>query len=308
MTAAEFTQQFAEGCYRAGTGHEDVVFVTRRRRQYKGALYFQDGLCVRAVMEGGGDWSFPDHSPLNEIRFLLQFDDEKPLATAVEQGRLLFGQSPEAEALKKEFLANFRIARNLFAHPQFTINGAGDGAALERLIRSAIWLTPKSVAGFNADQFTELGPDRQRNLDAAVKRFSEVAVQVPPDAPATDEQFHEAAGAFAKMLEILEPYVPIPDEARKVENALAEVGKEFPAWVLNWDYELGSDSDDLAAVWVNVYVDDRTASAGQLGRYASEWTTKVRKSLTAAGVDRWPYVRVRTGREHKGAGLIHATS
>src|SRR3954454_17658475 len=102
-------------------------------------------------MEGGGDWSYPDHSPLNEIRFLLQFDGDKPLAAAVEQGRLLFQQSPEEEASKKEFLANFRVARNLFAHPRVVVDGGGDAAALERrLIRSAIWLTPKSVAGFNA--------------------------------------------------------------------------------------------------------------------------------------------------------------
>src|SRR4051812_39142633 len=109
MTATEFTQKFdKEGRYRAGTGHEDVVFVTRTRRPYKGRLNFQDGLCMRAEMEGGGDWSSPDHSPLNEIRFLLQFDEDKPLATAVEQGRVLFHQSPEEEASRKEFLVNFR--------------------------------------------------------------------------------------------------------------------------------------------------------------------------------------------------------
>ena len=42
------------------------------------------------------------------------------------------------------------------------------------------------------------------------------------------------------MLEILDPYLPIPDEARKVEKAGG--GRqviEFPARALNWDYELG---------------------------------------------------------------------
>lgn len=301
MTAIEFTEKFEEmGRYRAVNGYENVTFVTRTRRRYPGRVHFRDGFCVRVEMDGGGDWSYPDQSPLNEIRLLLQFDEDKPLAIAVDHGRVLFQQSSEKEASKKEFLANFRVARNLFAHPQVDVDGRQDAAALERmLIRSAIWLTPKSVEAFNADQFPELGPDRQFELQSAVKRFQEVADQVPADAPATDVQFRTATEAFTVMRDILAPYVSIPEEARKVEKALAEVGKEFPTWVINWDYELGSDSDDAAAVWVNVFADNSTAPIPQLGRYASDWTTKIRTSLTVAGIDRWPYVRVRTGDEHK---------
>lgn len=302
MTAAEFIQRFdEEGRYRTGTGREDVVFVSRGRRRHRGRLHFRGGLCVRAEMEGGGDWSYPDESPLNAIRFLLQFDEDQPLATAVAQGRMVFGQSRAGEASKKEFLVNFRVARNLFAHPQVVMaSGGGDPAAVERkLVRSALWLTPKSVAGFNAEDFRELGPDRRRELDAAVQAFREVAGQVPANAPATEEQFHKGAGAFTRLLEILAPYVPVADEARKVEAALAAVNKELAEWVLNWDYELGSDADGLPAVWVDVFADERGSPLSQLGGYVAGWTAKMRESLMAAGIDRWPYVRVRTGREHK---------
>ncbi len=302
MMATEFTEKFDNGGrYRAGSGHEDVVFVSRNRRQFKGRLHFLNGLCVRAEMEGGGDWSYPDHSPLNEIRFQLQPDGDEPLAAAVNQGRLFFQLSPEEEASKKEFLANFRIARNLFAHAQFGVDGGVDdaGALEKKRIRSAIWLTPNSVMGFNAEHFSELGPVQQRDLDAAVKKFGEVAVRVPSDTLPTDEQYRHAAENFAKMLEILDPYLPISDEARKIEKALAEVGKEFPAWVLNWDFELGDDADGAAAVWVNIFADDLTAPIPQLGKYASEWTTKVRKALSSLGIARWPFMRIRTGGEHK---------
>jgi hypothetical protein len=168
------------------------------------------------------------------------------------------------------------------------------------LARAAIWLTPKSVAGFNAADFPELGLDRQRELQSAVQDFLAVARQVPADKPATDEQYGNASVAFLKLLDILGPYLPLPDEAKKVEAALRSV--DFPTWVVNWDYELGSDSDGAAAVWVNVFADEQTVPRQHLGRAASELTTKVRQAFSASGVDRWPYIRMKTSFEHK-AGL-----
>ena len=46
------------------------------------------------------------------------------------------------------------------------------------------------------------------------------------------------------------------DEARGVEAALRTVN--YPAWVVNWDYELESDADGVPAVWVNIFADDQT--------------------------------------------------
>src|SRR4051812_28139365 len=98
---------------------------------------------------------------------------------------------------KQEFLDNFRVARNLFVHPRVETDSPNlDREALERRIaRAAIWLTPKSVKGFNADDFAELGPDRQRELQAAVGEFLEVASQVPSKDPATSEQLGKATTA-----------------------------------------------------------------------------------------------------------------
>jgi hypothetical protein len=200
---------------------------------------------------------------------------------------------------KQDFLANLRIARRLFAHARVETDSPNpDPAALERQIaRAAIWLTPKSVSGFNAADFPELGPDRQGELQAAVREFLEVAKEVPPDQPATPEQLGNARVAFAKVLQILQPYLPTPREGEQVEEALE--GVRFPVWVVNWDYELGNDQDEVPAVWVNLFVDDTSAPRKEFGRLASETTEKIRRALTAAGSDRWPYVRVRTAVEHK---------
>ncbi len=75
---------------------------------------------------------------------------------------------------KRDFLDNVRVARNLFVHPRvYTDSRHLDPAALtQTLVRAAIWLTPSSVKGFRADEFPEIGPDRQRELAEAI-RFQE---------------------------------------------------------------------------------------------------------------------------------------
>jgi len=219
---------------------------------------------------------------------------------AIDQGRVIQLDEAKSPLAKRDFLANLRIARNLFVHPQRveadseTVETA---AIADNLARAAIWLTTRSVAGFNADEFPELGSVRQAELQTAVQNFRAVATQVPADKPATREQFGNARVAFARILEILAPYLPVPDEAERVEAALRSV--DFPPWVVNWDYELASDSDGTAAVWVNVFADEQAVPRTQLGRAASELTSKVREALDSHQIRRWPYVRLRTALEHK---------
>ncbi len=200
---------------------------------------------------------------------------------------------------KQEFLSNFRIARNLFIHPRVEADSrqVNQQAATQTLARAAIWLTPKSVAGFNPGDFPELGPDRQKELHGAVREFLEVAKEVPANKPATTEQYANAALAFEKTLEILEPYLAAPEEGRLVAKCLRNV--EFPAWVLNWDYELGSDDEGTPAIWVNIFADESSASPREFGRLAAQMTHKIRQALSKGGVHRWPYIRFRTAVEHK---------
>jgi len=207
----------------------------------------------------------------------------------------------EGNMAKQDFLDNFRIARNLFFHPHVETDSPSlDQETMQRIIgRAAIWLTPRSVKGFNAADFPELGLDRQRELQDSVQAFLAIATKVPPKEAATKEQLGNAQVAFQKILEILQPYLPTPQEGGKVEDALKAIA--FPSWVVNWDYELGSDSDGIPSVWVNIFADENRVPLNQLGRFASELTTKVRQALTASGISRWPYVRLRTAAEHKAA-------
>ncbi len=290
----------SEGRLRDQNGSLNLVFATKGGARFPGKLHFTNGLCVRAEMEGGGDWANPDNSPIHGIRFLLDFGGEALHGVAIEHGHLVHLDDLKRASSKRDFLVNLRVARNLFVHPQrLDADGATvDTAAVPAaLARAAIWLTPKSVAGFNAADFPELGPARQAELQAAVQSFKAVADQVPSNKPATNEQYGNASVALARIVEILEPYLPVPDEAKQVESALRDV--EFPPWVVNWDYELASDSDGVAAVWVNVFADEQTVPMGQLGRAASELTSKVRQAFDGQQIRRWPYIRMRTAVEHK---------
>jgi hypothetical protein len=200
---------------------------------------------------------------------------------------------------KRDFLDNVQVARNLFVHSRvYTDSRHLDPAALtQTLVRAAIWLTPSSVKGFRADDFPEIGPARQRELADAVREFEQVARQVPPDEPADGQQFNEGKAAFEKVLTILEPYLPSHEEATQVRAALATI--DLPPWVVNWDYELGSDEDGGPAVWVTIYADEKILRSDQFGRRASEMIPKLRSALSAAGVRRWPFIRMRTAAEHK---------
>jgi hypothetical protein len=165
MSAAEsFLRLFDEqGRYKSGDGEVGVNFQLRSGTEYSGKLRFKSGLLVSAEMNGAGSWGYPDESPLDGLKFLLHFQGEKPRAVFVEQGRVVHNFKVQDQASKERFLANFRVARNLLSHSRAeTDSPIIDTASIsDALTRGALWLTPKSVEGFNAADFPELKADRQ---------------------------------------------------------------------------------------------------------------------------------------------------
>ena len=186
-TIDEFRGRFDSGgqfCEQEGS--LPVVFATKGGGRFQGTLNFRDGLCVRAAMDDGGEWVSENGSPIDAIRFLLDFGDEPLDAIVIERGRVIFLDEPKRTSSKRDFLLNLRVARNLFAHPPRV---EADATATETetiaaaLARAAIWLTPKSVAGFDPGDFSELGLERQGELLAAVRDFKAVAERVPSAKP-----------------------------------------------------------------------------------------------------------------------------
>ena len=292
MSAAEtFRSLFDEaGHYRAGEGEVPVTFATLGGSRYPGKLHFRGGLCIRAEMSRGGDWAMPDASPLDGLRFLLDFGGV-PLRVSVENGKLTPQRDPANAVRKTRFLANLRLARGLFAHPP--IAAAEDE---QSLLRAAIWLTPRSVHDFDVADFPELGSARQREVQEAAQTFLRVANAVPAQGLPTMEQYREGGRALERLVALLASYLPIPDESKQVEAALRSVS--FPDWVVNWDYELRDNYSDEPAIYLTLYAAERP-SVQAVAKTTSACFPVVRSNLKKHGIDRWPYINVRDASEHK---------
>jgi len=295
----DFLSQFDDdGRYKNGDGEVEVVYLTNSGSRYPGRLRFKNGQLVVAEMDGATSWRYPDESPLDGLKFLLYFQEEKPRAVFVERGRVVHNFELQNQASKELFLANFRIARNLFVHSRIEadIQPINTASISESLTRAALWLTPKSVEGFNAADFPELQLKQQAELLNAVQAFTAIAAQVPADKCPTSEQYGNAATAFITILKILSPYLPTPEESKNIEKALRKV--QFPPWVVNWDYELGSSEEGDPAVWVDIFADGDLARS-DYGRFGSQIIPKIREAFAEEGVLRWPYVRLRIAAEYK---------
>jgi hypothetical protein len=187
---------------------------------------------------------------------------------------------------KHEFLNQLRHARNLFFHAP-DANGSGLG-------RSAIWLTPASVQGFHKDDFAELPPAQQDELEQAVAEFSSIASQVPASGTPSDEQVRDASVALKRILDLLNRYVPASqsEEESRIAQAMQQVS--LPHWVINWDFEYGWGIDNEPLIWIYLYVDENGATREQLVRETSRIASELLHRLVTLGVNRWPSVRLRS--------------
>ena len=82
-----------EGRYREGSGTLPVTFITSKGSRFAGKFSFQDGLCIRAEMDGYPPWSYPDNSPLSGVQFTLLLDSETTVIVQMDQGRIAHDMS-----------------------------------------------------------------------------------------------------------------------------------------------------------------------------------------------------------------------
>src|SRR5204863_1178392 len=127
--------------------------------------------------------------------------------------------------------------------------------------RGGEWLTPKAVEGFREEDFPELSEARQRDLRAAVDEYL-AALKLPDGA----DRLTAVSKAFIRLLSILNRYLPIAQEAGRIEKALQ--GTALPDWVANWDYGIGTDEHDAPALWVTLYADEAMVPRREFGRLA----------------------------------------
>ncbi len=168
---------------------------------------------------------------------------------------------------------------------------------IERILRGAvIWLTPKSVEGFNERDFDFLSDGERKELSDSVRQFVSVARQVDPRKPASDSQIQEALPHFRRIVEILggNKYAD-PDGFVLGKMIERQIAGRMPESVLELRFETGEDSSGDEALWVWVVFKDEVAeNEDVLLSNVNDVREILRDAVRQLGIKRWPYVRFRT--------------
>jgi len=197
----------------------------------------------------------------------------------------------------QDFWVSVRTAARMIA-PTVTADSPriniGD---IERILRGAvIWLTPKSVAGFNERDFDFLSDAERTQLSESVHQFIAVARHVGPREAASESQIQQALPHFLRIVEILGGNRFADPEAfvlgKRIEQQTAG---RVPESVLELRFETGEDSSGGEGLWVWVVLKDEIAEDQEILLFnANEIREMLKDAVRELGIKRWPYVRFRT--------------
>lgn len=106
---------------------------------------------------------------------------------------------------REQFIDSLRLASRMLAPP---IVSSEQGARTDAYLASSIhladlWLTPKSVEGFNKDDFPDWPAEERRKLKNEVAAFLAIAGEVPANRPATRSQSHQARKHLERAIQIV---------------------------------------------------------------------------------------------------------
>ncbi len=119
---------------------------------------------------------------------------------------------------RDDFLASVSVACSALS-PTVQADGRPNNADyLTTVMRRAdLWLTTKSVEGFNARDWTHWARDAQERLRVAVERFKAIAEQVPAKGPATLEQSESARRLLREIAMLLRSHGELAEHGETVE-------------------------------------------------------------------------------------------
>jgi hypothetical protein len=137
---------------------------------------------------------------------------------------------------RDDFLENLRIADRSLRTPVESWEG-GHGSTGVGLLRSTdLWLTPKSVDGYQANDFSDW-PKRDRDaLAIAVAGFADIARTVSGDEPATKAQSKAARDHLERAIMIVRGHI-LPEWISAQEAMIREATEaaEAEGWFVERD-------------------------------------------------------------------------
>jgi hypothetical protein len=86
-------------------------------------------------------------------------------------------------------------------------------------------------------------------------------------------------------------------EVEKIRDVLESI--EYPPGIVSWKFELGEDWTGEPAVRIWLFVDEEVVQRKETVRVTMGVERKILDAFRAAGIQRWPYLRVRTEAEQR---------
>ena len=159
---------------------------------------------------------------------------------------------------------------------------------------STDWLRLATVHGLTDIDLITLPPEQRAELFRSVDRFRAIA-----DSPLRDAaEEAEARTALLTIWELLRPYRT--PESRAVRQVLwaAWEAEQARSWIPTFDYQLDEDStgDPAIRVWL-ILEHDTDREDAEKRKALNRLELLFRVKLQEEGIERWPYVRVRTRSE-----------
>ena len=202
--------------FRDHEGTLNVVFAMKGGGRFPGKLHFSNGLCVRAEMDGGGDWV--PRTILRSTAFVSSW-------ISVTKG-CMGPRSPRDESFprrreesygKRDFLGNFRIARNLFVHSQRVEpdRASFNSPPLRTASNAQQSRSPLNQSPGSTQPISGTGSGRQSELQNAVQIFWRWRRRCLPTSPPRRNSTAMPGSPSQGYFEILAPYLPVPDEAER---------------------------------------------------------------------------------------------
>lgn len=136
------------------------------------------------------------------------------------------------------FIDSLRLASRSLPRPK-VVSGQGeqvDDYLARSIHHTDLWLSTKSVEGFDAADFKDWPSKNQKELAKEVAAFLEIAEAVPPDKPATKAQSAEARKHLERVIEIVGKHVVSEwIDAQKEMIAEAVAGALEQGWYVKED-------------------------------------------------------------------------
>jgi hypothetical protein len=119
------------------------------------------------------------------------------------------GKRLKADVAGEQFIDNLRVASRLLRSP-IVESGRGlksDADIASTLHSADLWLTPKSVEGFQAADFRDLPETQQQKLKSEIASFLDIAKKVPANKPASKSQSSQARKHLEQVIRIVGDHV-----------------------------------------------------------------------------------------------------